>query len=344
MKNTQVENDSENEFDVDEPDELQNNASDDDWTPEVTGRRQSSRLRGTPRPTLAEVSSSDEDDLSDEDEDEDDFDSEEESRKRRNRNQKRSRKPVKRARVTSTTNENSDSQQGDGDKSLNNSDSEPSCTVPNSKFGKEFSSGSFVVLKTDLDGDNDPPLWKIDGKALLQKYIPFEQEGKIYYKNTSVYSGWTVNNRNQYYAATVVFKQQNRKEHIIEFQKDLIKKDKPTKSAAPKSKTATIKTESPEEDDEEEEEAANENDEADENEEANENEETNENEKANENDVSPENEESEASKSANLEKAASGEESGAGEEESRDESSVKSDKEPAKEDPPAEEEPPAKED
>lgn len=37
-------------------------------------------------------------------------------------------------------------------------------------------------------GKGNPPVWKIDGKALLQKYVPFKQEGKILYKNTSVVS------------------------------------------------------------------------------------------------------------------------------------------------------------
>lgn len=50
-----------------------------------------------------------------------------------------------------------------------------------------FQSGAFVVLKSDfLNSTTDPPIWKIDGKALLQKYIPFVQDGKTLYKNTSV--------------------------------------------------------------------------------------------------------------------------------------------------------------
>jgi len=49
-------------------------------------------------------------------------------------------------------------------------------------------SGAFVVLKTDFQNGGDPPIWKIDGKALLQKYVPFEQDGKTLYKNTSTVS------------------------------------------------------------------------------------------------------------------------------------------------------------
>lgn len=44
------------------------------------------------------------------------------------------------------------------------------------------------MLKSDFNNGGDPPIWKIDGKALLQKYIPFEQEGKTLYRNTSVVS------------------------------------------------------------------------------------------------------------------------------------------------------------
>ncbi|KAL4132452.1 hypothetical protein QTP88_009596 [Uroleucon formosanum] len=59
---------------------------------------------------------------------------------------------------------------------------------PNAKPAKKFTSGAFVVLKTDMIGKGNPPVWKIDGKALLQKYIPFKQDGKVLYKNTSVVS------------------------------------------------------------------------------------------------------------------------------------------------------------
>jgi len=67
-------------------------------------------------------------------------------------------------------------------------------------------------------------LWKIDGKALLQKYIPMESNGKTLHKCTCVvsigccinlsfaftdfvalqYSGWNVDNRENYYAITEI--------------------------------------------------------------------------------------------------------------------------------------------
>jgi len=49
-------------------------------------------------------------------------------------------------------------------------------------------SGAFVVLKTDFQNGGDPPIWKIDAKALLQKYVTFKQDVKTLYRNTSTVS------------------------------------------------------------------------------------------------------------------------------------------------------------
>jgi len=64
-------------------------------------------------------------------------------------------------------------------------------------------SGSFVLAKADLGpnknktsnkGKSDvesspyPTLWRIDGKALLQKFLPFEEDGKVLYKSTTTVS------------------------------------------------------------------------------------------------------------------------------------------------------------
>ncbi|CAH0390659.1 unnamed protein product [Bemisia tabaci] len=91
----------------------------------------------------------------------------------------------------------------------------------------ESNDATFLVSKSDLaDKDTDPPLWRIDGKALLQKYIPFkDDEGKTLYRNTYTYSGWSINNKNNYYPASIVFKQQSQKEHVVEFQRDLLPKE-----------------------------------------------------------------------------------------------------------------------
>lgn len=46
-------------------------------------------------------------------------------------------------------------------------------------------------MKKDVqtgDPSKHPCIWRIDGKALLQKYEPFEDDGKIKHKNTSIVS------------------------------------------------------------------------------------------------------------------------------------------------------------
>lgn len=235
--------DEENEFDVDEPEAIQNNGSDDDWTPELErdsgqGRRQSSRLRSIPKlkQPIFDASSS-EDDVSP---DEDILGNGKKSKSKGKPGVKgrRGRPPAKKSKTASSpvptatpTSTNSEKTSSDPENSNSNSSTNAaggdSSTMQSGsiiKVHKDFSSGAFLVLKSDfINSANDPPIWKIDGKALLQKYIPFVQDGKTLYKNTSVYSGWTINNKNNYYPITVIFKQQSRKEHVVEFQRDLVK-------------------------------------------------------------------------------------------------------------------------
>ncbi|XP_060864029.1 uncharacterized protein LOC132940433 [Metopolophium dirhodum] len=90
---------------------------------------------------------------------------------------------------------------------------------------KNFTSGAFVVLKTDMIDKGYPFVWKIDGASLLQKYIPFKQDDKVLYINTLFYTGWDYHFKYRYYSAPVSFIQQTRNEHIIEFYKDQIKID-----------------------------------------------------------------------------------------------------------------------
>ncbi|KAL1129186.1 hypothetical protein AAG570_013716 [Ranatra chinensis] len=83
---------------------------------------------------------------------------------------------------------------------------------------------SFVVLKTEFDQGGDPPIWRIDGNSLLQKYMPFkEPDGTTLYKSTSVYSGWSINSKDSYYPAPVVFKRQQRNDVIIQFERSQVK-------------------------------------------------------------------------------------------------------------------------
>ncbi|XP_050438507.1 uncharacterized protein LOC126844389 isoform X2 [Adelges cooleyi] len=57
------------------------------------------------------------------------------------------------------------------------------------KCTEHLMSGDFVVLKTDMTHDGYPLLWKVSGRVMLQKYLPFEQDGKTLYKNTCLV--WT---------------------------------------------------------------------------------------------------------------------------------------------------------
>ncbi|XP_069701419.1 nucleolin-like isoform X2 [Periplaneta americana] len=238
MKKKYAGDDSENEFSVDEPEELQ--GSDDDWTPgcgEGTGRRQSRRLRNsttTKKPRLAEPSTSEEEEEEEEEEDEEDEEGSEDSDGEKPRAKKPKSSPGKggRGRAKKAQQVTSTSTPG-GKPKGKPADSIVSCEATSTTGApalptpteKEFTSGAFVVLKTDFQNGGDPPIWKIDGKALLQKYVPFEQDGKTLYKNTSTYSGWSANNKEMYYPAPIVFKMQNRKETIVEFLRDSIKED-----------------------------------------------------------------------------------------------------------------------
>lgn len=56
-------------------------------------------------------------------------------------------------------------------------------------YSESFETGSFVILKKDAqvgDPNKRPHIWRVDGKALLQKYEAFEQDGCIRHKNTSI--------------------------------------------------------------------------------------------------------------------------------------------------------------
>ncbi|RZF39566.1 hypothetical protein LSTR_LSTR001087 [Laodelphax striatellus] len=228
MTKTGVE--SENEFDVDEPEEV----GKDESKSKTNSRRQSSRVRVSRVPVLKDRGSTD-DDLSDEDSD---FErSLPKKRMRRSSGGGRSGSGGGRrgrpTRVSSSANGQAADVSNDGSEDNSNampesgSDTEPTSTTNYalSSYSPTFQSGSFVVSKKDFKKLTDPPIWKIDGKALLQKFIAFQHEGKTQYKNTSVYSGWSTSTKLKFYPCSVVFKKQSKRETILEFLKDKIVPD-----------------------------------------------------------------------------------------------------------------------
>lgn len=88
-----------------------------------------------------------------------------------------------------------------------------------------FKIGEFVVMKSDLSL-KWPPLWRVDGKTLLQKYEPFDLKGEMLYRNISTYSGWTPQNRDIYKPVQVKFRVKGKKETIVQFiRKDFVEND-----------------------------------------------------------------------------------------------------------------------
>lgn len=102
-------------------------------------------------------------------------------------------------------------------------------------------------MKKDVqtgDPSKHPCIWRIDGKALLQKYEPFEDDGKIKHKNTSIvsklifyinflllkflwqYTGWSALDKDLYAPVTVKVHQHSNQQMIVELDWQKIKEIK----------------------------------------------------------------------------------------------------------------------
>ncbi|XP_071445571.1 glutamine and serine-rich protein 1-like isoform X2 [Hetaerina americana] len=80
-----------------------------------------------------------------------------------------------------------------------------------------FQSGTFIAQKSELEEKEEPPIWRVDGKSLLQKYEPFRSDnGSIWYRNVSTYSGWGPKSNLKYQEVPVKFIKQNKMETIVE--------------------------------------------------------------------------------------------------------------------------------
>ncbi|CAF4935948.1 unnamed protein product [Pieris macdunnoughi] len=78
-----------------------------------------------------------------------------------------------------------------------------------------YQSGEFVALKNEL-AEMWPTIWRVDGKTLLQKYEPFEDNGKVLYRNISTYTVWNPENKKLYTQVQVKIRSQTHLETIVE--------------------------------------------------------------------------------------------------------------------------------
>ncbi|XP_063823329.1 mucin-2-like isoform X1 [Ostrinia nubilalis] len=78
-----------------------------------------------------------------------------------------------------------------------------------------YQSGEFVAIKSELN-EMWPAIWRVDGKTLLQKYEPFEENGKVLYRNISTYAAWNPENKKLYTQVPVKVRTQSHLETIVE--------------------------------------------------------------------------------------------------------------------------------
>ncbi|KAL1517678.1 hypothetical protein ABEB36_001413 [Hypothenemus hampei] len=234
--------DSENE---DDPDPFE--SSGDEWDieeakKEQTSRRKSTRISRKPKKKVVEESGSDFDE-------DDEYFSEEEDpteKKRKSTGNKRGPKPKVYAKKQKVSNDsdlsndtNSNLSQDDNKKDNAATDSDSSRTstnvqsrgvhrkfIPKTIYSEDYATGSFVILKKDAQGGDPskhPVIWRIDGKALLQKYEAFDEDDRVRHKNTSIYTGWSPLDKDLYAPITVDVIRHNNNNLTVEVQWDKLK-------------------------------------------------------------------------------------------------------------------------
>jgi len=82
----------------------------------------------------------------------------------------------------------------------------------------DFKVGTFLILKSD-DDRSHPPLWRVDGKTLIQKYERVGDSG-LKYKCVNTYSGWTQNTRHRYRMIEVKQLKTSGSESLVEWIKE----------------------------------------------------------------------------------------------------------------------------
>ncbi|XP_031357426.1 acidic leucine-rich nuclear phosphoprotein 32 family member B-like isoform X2 [Photinus pyralis] len=127
---------------------------------------------------------------------------------------KKSKNGIKRQKMDPEQEEDVEEEEDDVDEEEEEEEEDDSADSgqPNNKTSKksgkssDFVNGGFLILKKDAqkgDPSKKPCLWRIDGKALLQKYEPFDEEGQVRHRNTSIYTGWSSLDKEMYYPVTV---------------------------------------------------------------------------------------------------------------------------------------------
>ncbi|CAH1107223.1 unnamed protein product [Psylliodes chrysocephalus] len=213
-------------------------SSGDEWKQEdeekTSNRRLSQRLSKKPRKTVVEIGSSDEDSDSEnerkrmkakngvakkvkckkEDDDDDFIEDEGEDEEAKQKFEKSSQNSVGKI-ISTTTTATVPASRGIHRK-----------FIPKTIFSEDYATGSFVILKKDAqvgDPSKHPCIWRIDGKALLQKYEAFDEDGKVRHKNTSIYTGWSPMDKDLYAPITVDVILHNNQNLTVELHWDKLK-------------------------------------------------------------------------------------------------------------------------
>ncbi|XP_060520458.1 VID27-like protein [Cylas formicarius] len=227
---------SENE---DDPEPFQ--SSGDEWDLEQakleeSGRRKSSRLTKKPKRAVVDESVS-------ESEESEEISSDEEQNEKKRKVKKQIKASPKKQKVINESDQSNDKTEDNNSKkeseiASTDSDSSRNATavsnvgravprkfVPKTIFSEDYATGSFVILKKDAqvgDPSKHPCIWRIDGKALLQKYEAFDEDDKVRHKNTSIYTGWSPLDKDLYAPITVDVVRHNNNNLTVEVHWDKV--------------------------------------------------------------------------------------------------------------------------
>lgn len=67
---------------------------------------------------------------------------------------------------------------------MNSYNNQMASSTPDQFQQDDFQSGDFIVSRHEVFQEW-PPIWRVDGKSLLQKYEPFHNNNKTIYRSIS---------------------------------------------------------------------------------------------------------------------------------------------------------------